>query len=433
MHNRPLTLSFFALTFLLSGCSEAAVNNDTSNLCYGMVVDQNSRSMQSLERPGYLKTVLDPAFGSTIRRISQAEAGQVIKPIYSTIQAWNSDESYLLIWEQGNGYQLLDGENYRLIRYIDDIYPGDIEEVFWDFKHPNILYYIEPLPRGGSEPGRRLIRYDVDVQKKQVVRSFQGLCETNHPLVSGGDVQMMSWDSDKIGLRCGKNPAKFFTYTISTDTLSRITQSGKKTGLKPWFAPQPGPSGKYFYQQGNVYDTNYNYVLTLDLNVTHEHASLGKLPNGNDGYFAASFDGNSKGKDVGSLVVHDMETGDYEVIVGPKTGYPYPPTGTHISAVAHKNPNWVALSSIGDVSGENTLDQEIYLANVSKSNRTICRVAHHRSYGKKGKVGYFSEPHVTISPSGTRILFGSDWGNSGRVDTYVVELPAFKQRKLARK
>jgi hypothetical protein len=31
-----------------------------------------------------------------------------------------------------------------------------------------------------------------------------------------------------------------------------------------------------------------------------------------------------------------------------------------------------------------------------------------------------------ISPSGTRLLFGSDWGNGPTVDTYVVELPSYK-------
>ena len=30
-----------------------------------------------------------------------------------------------------------------------------------------------------------------------------------------------------------------------------------------------------------------------------------------------------------------------------------------------------------------------------------------------------------MSPSGTRILFASDWGNSATVDAYVAELPAY--------
>jgi hypothetical protein len=40
----------------------------------------------------------------------------------------------------------------------------------------------------------------------------------------------------------------------------------------------------------------------------------------------------------------------------------------------------------------------------------------------EGPWGYWAETHCCISPSGTRILFGSDWGGSDTVDTYVVDL-----------
>jgi len=40
---------------------------------------------------------------------------------------------------------------------------------------------------------------------------------------------------------------------------------------------------------------------------------------------------------------------------------------------------------------------------------------------------YFGEPHVTISPTGTRLLFGSDWYDSGAVDSYVIELPSHER------
>ena len=73
---------------------------------------------------------------------------------------------------------------------------------------------------------------------------------------------------------------------------------------------------------------------------------------------------------------------------------------------------------------------EIYLADTDPKHRVTCRLAHHRSYGKAAKNGgypaYFGEPHATISPSGTRILYGSDWYDSGTVDSYVLELPGYK-------
>ncbi len=104
-------------------------------------------------------------------------------------------------------------------------------------------------------------------------------------------------------------------------------------------------------------------------------------------------------------------------------GYPYPPSGTHISPLSLNNPGYVAVSIIGfQADGQTLLDNELVLVNAN--NGTVCRVAHHRSV--RGPQGYWAEPHVVISPSGTRMLFGSDWGGSNTVDTYVVELPSYQ-------
>ncbi|HOU91848.1 MAG TPA: hypothetical protein PLU22_12425, partial [Polyangiaceae bacterium] len=47
------------------------------------------------------------------------------------------------------------------------------------------------------------------------------------------------------------------------------------------------------------------------------------------------------------------------------------------------------------------------------------------SHGSDGPQGYWAEPHVVISPTGTRLLFGSDWGGQDSVDAFVVELPSY--------
>jgi hypothetical protein len=125
-------------------------------------------------------------------------------------------------------------------------------------------------------------------------------------------------------------------------------------------------------------------------------------------------------------VMFDLINGGDTVIIGEETGYPYPPSGTHISAVAHRAPGWVAVSVVGnDGDGRDVLDNELLLADTN--TRTVCRIAHHQSAGKDGPQGYWAEPHAVISPTGTRVLFGSDWGGGATVDTYVVELPAFRQ------
>jgi len=134
---------------------------------------------------------------------------------------------------------------------------------------------------------------------------------------------------------------------------------------------------------------------------------------------AAAFDG----VEVGSLVSHRLDTGERKIVIGPPNGYPYPPSSTHLSAVSHRAPGWVALGMVGFHTGQTLLDNEIVLANVDTGQ--VCRVAHARTFAgttSAGSWGYWSETHVVISPTATRVLFGSDWMNGPSVDTYVVDL-----------
>lgn len=120
-----------------------------------------------------------------------------------------------------------------------------------------------------------------------------------------------------------------------------------------------------------------------------------------------------------------MVTATKQVIIGPKTGYPYPPDG-HVSALVFQHPGWVVVSTISENRGatQGLLDQEVLLANTN--NGKVCRIGRHRTWGKAGPQGYWGEAHAVPSPSGTRVAFGSDWGGGSTVDTYVIELPGYK-------
>jgi uncharacterized repeat protein (TIGR01451 family) len=351
--------------------------------------------MTALAKPAAGQAATDPQFGTTIRRISAAPSGGVIKPMYSTISAWNADETKLILYRVGQGHLLYDGKTYQLIRSLD-IVPADLEQVYWHTSDPDVLFYVD---------GNRFIRYHVSTAVKDTLTTFT-FCSA----ASGGsDPMYISWDSRRIGLGCG---GERFIYDMSTNTVvGRKTMSGG--------VPQIAPSGNLAFLDGKVVDTSLNTLRTLALGNPWEHASLGRLTSGHDTYNGVGYDGPEA-----ALATFDLTDGTSRVIVGPATGYPYPPSGIHVSAMAYKRPGWVALSVVGNPAGPNLLDSEIVLADTNPGGK-VCRVAHHRSWGGDGSVGYWAEPHAVPSPSGTRILFGSDWGNSGTVDAFVVELPAY--------
>jgi hypothetical protein len=388
--------------------------------CAGLVQDRDAHPAGPLAKPGLGQTVVDPQFGVRLRRITAVPLSEgenaVIKPVYSTVQAWNADESRLILWHRGRGHELYDGRSYAFIRSLPLVSPTDIEQVLWDPVDPDVLYYPS-----NQNAVPNLMRYRVSTNANELVRRFESCpVDWSRLLSLGGDPAYMSWGprSKVMGLQCGDQK---LLYDIASNTvLGSATLSTRN-------APLASPSGALAYLDGRVYDRRLTLLRTLNLANPFEHASLSRSAiNGHDVYASVVFDppgGGSEAADAGTLVVHDMETGGRRVVVGIATGFPYPPGGTHVSAVAHRRPGWVAVSVVGDPRRNDVLDGEMLVANFDTGE--VCRVAHHRSFAGEGRWGYWAEPHVVISPTATRLLFGSDWGNGGSVDTYVVELPAY--------
>ena len=376
--------------------------------------DLSAHPMQDIGKPAYLETIIDPSFGTAIRRISNAGDGNVIKPMYSTIQAWNADESLMVLYDQSNGiHQLLDGFDYTFIRNLDDIRPSDIEQVFWDFNEPDVLFYVDDLSSD-------LIKYHIDSKEKELLVNLKTIANCDDGISSGNDVQMMSWDSDVIGFRCGNSDN--YAYRISTNELITFAIDDIN-----YTAAMPGPSGDLFYHGPDVYDADGNISKSLN-EAKVEHSCLGVLAGGNDAHFAIAFAEGPQGGCIGNIIAHDLTTGECFPVISEEQGYAYPKSGTHISAVAHKNPGWIAASMVGhEEDGQSLLDQELIVARVEKGNVQVYRIGHHRA--DENEFEYWGEPHAVISPTGTRVLFGSDWSGADdgkSIDSYVVELPTYE-------
>jgi hypothetical protein len=370
----------------------------SADLCAGLITDASAHPMTALAKPDLGKTVTDPQFGTVIRRITAVGGSGVIKPVYSPTQAWNADESYMVLYEVGHGHLLYDGKTYAYVRDLP-IDPPDLEQVYWSTSDPDTLYWIN---------GNVLTRYRVSTNENEALHTITG-CSGQ---VSADSHAWISWDSNTLGLYC-ESTGKAFIYELDSGTAF-----ASKAGS---FAPSIAASGTRAYWGGKVVDRSLDAVRTLDLGNVEEHCSLGALANGHDTYNLVQFDNGPSGSEVGSLVTFDMTDGSSRVIVGPATGYPYPPSGTHVSAPIYKRPGWVFVSIIGDLSGAGVLDQELLLADTNPGGE-VCRIGHHRSQEQQD---YWGEPHVSGSPSGTRALFASDWGGGLSVDTYVVELPSY--------
>ncbi len=374
------------------------IADNSTDLCEGLITDTGPHPMSPLAKPPVGEAITDPDFGTTLRRITDVGGTGVIKPMYSPAQAWNADETYLILYQVDHGHLLYNGQTYEYIRDLS-ISPPDLEQVYWSTDDPDLLYWID---------GNQLMRYRVSDDASERVHTID--CSGD---VSADSHAWISWDANRLGLYCDSTNAAFI-YSISDGAILGSSEERD-------FAPSISASGTLAYWGGDVVDATMAVVRTLDLSSDGEHCSLGMLENGHDTYNLVQFDEGPEGSGVGSLVTFDMTDGSSRVIIGPDTGYPYPPSGTHISAPIYKRPGWVFVSIIGDADGAEPLHQELVLANTNPGG-TVCRIAHHRSVEAQD---YWGEPHVTGSPSGTRAIFGSDWSGGDSVDTWVVELPSF--------
>jgi hypothetical protein len=379
------------------------------------------RPMRPMEKPRAGEEFLDEAFNTLVTRISHAVPidgeNAVIKPLYSTVPAWSADERYLLLWSRAHGHLVYQGDRpYRYLGPLNAYHPTDIESVLWSPRVEGSIYEFYYPTNFNAQPV--LYRHQIRPTVVEPVKDFSKRPlhltsgDWSKLLSLGGDPQWMSREDRIIGFRFGPTSdtpsegngvpqALTFTYSIDEDEV--IAQ----IDIDPIYqnALVPSPSG-HFVQFGRVvFSRNGHVRRALGMSDAYEHASPGRMAERVDTWNMVDF--GSPTPRQGTLVRHRLDTGEARVIIGPSLGYPYPPSGTHISAIG---PYGLADVNTGQV----------------------LRVAHARTRADKGQWGYWSETHATISPSGTRILFGSDWMGSDTVDTYVVDLRMERPAELDR-
>lgn len=387
-------------------------------LCTGRVTDHGPHPMQPLAKPAPGQSYIDPAFGTKVTRVTDqfwAESGnRVIKTMYSTMQAWNADESIGMFWSRQYGHILYEGQPpYRALALLRPHYPTDYDQILWDPIDPNVLYYPTNL---NAVP--LFVKQTMNPWETKGYHDFR-TPPTNCPtdwgklLKLGGDPQWMGYTRKIVGLQCGNTK---FLYSITEDKVLVVGPEATPN------APIVGPSETRAFLDGHVLDLFLHDLGMLSMANPGEHASMGSDSHGHDRWNAVAFD--DPLPLTGSLVSWDLLTQQPRVIVGPATGWPLPGSATHLSAIAPRAAGWVVVGTVGGLPwGQGVLQNEIILANVDTGE--VCRLAHARTKAgteREGPWGYWGETHPVISPSGKQIAFSSDWMGSDSVDTYVIDL-----------
>ncbi len=399
----------------------------SSHLIFAQIVTNHNALFQgNIPIPQVGLTYTDAKFGTDVKRITDARSiGKPgLFPEYSKRQAWNSDETRMMLRSADGSVDIYNGQTYQFIQTLSSI--EGVEDIFWHPTNPQVIYYI-------SEN----IFNSMNVQTLQTDQLYTF---TNYVLVTTRGEGNMSNDGHYIAL-CGYDasfiPLDFLVFDISSNSIHSTLPLNGNVGDFDWISISP--NGNYVivdyatdtlapYNGVEVYDNNLNFIWRKPLGFGHSDCGLDT--NGDEVLIMDVYDGDSN---LTYINKYRLANGISTTLLSVS-----PEFDMHESCRAMSRPGWVYVSTF-DFTGRLTDDSlsclpfedEIFALKMDGSG-DVQRYAHHHS--RRYSPGtpnsdssvYFSEPHATVNKTGTHILFGSNWRinmeQDTSVDAYVVDL-----------
>ena len=383
--------------------------------CPRLVSDTAPRVEAPLRMPGYLESVVDPAFGTTIVRVTGAPGDTIPNrggrggawretggPTYAKFPSWNADQSLLVSTTSAAGFLFMDGNDYHVAAFRPYLAGG--AEVRWHPTNKDLMVYAFDDGRAGYWNPM------ADTMSQRI-----GAATGMHRCRIGPWEGNVSNDGRRIVLACladgvsGDSAYAFFAVDLGTGTRYPTLRavdlgfSGATTSnQEPLDWASISPLGDYIVASQ---DWRQNRALTLDGTVISNWAEMGHYDLGTDANGAqVAFNGS------GYLVT--LSTGAATQIVRTRAQTYHSSTRSQFGA-----PGW-GIASLEDSAG--IMRGEI-VAMQLKAGGDVRRLAHHRATSRVNDRNPFGSP----SPDGMRVFYRSDWGNaSGPVYGFVVDTRA---------
>ncbi len=398
------------------------------------VTNHNPVFQANISQPSVGTLFTDPKFGTTVIRLTNARTSGLagIVPNYSKRQAWNSDESLMMLSDYGNGnVRLYNGSTYQ---FISNLYDVSGEDIFWSPTDPDLIYY-----------NRDSVLYSYQISNNQItqIHAF-----TQYTFANTRGEGNMSNDGRYYAI-CGQNynystgevkMSDILVYDLQTDSvISTLALPDSLAGFD-WVSISP--LGNYVvvdyadedtgrFHGVEVYDRNLNFIWQKPVGAGH--SDLGIDANNEEILVMDKYDA-----DVDSTFImkYRLSDGQETKLIGIS-----PLFDLHTSCRNQLRREWCFISTF-DYTGRLTDDSlswlpfedEVFALKLDGS-RNVQRIAHHHSKRYSPTTPdsdhsvYAAEPHATISRNGDRILFGSNWRlnveQDTSVDTYIVDFRNF--------
>ncbi len=396
------------------------------------VTDHNAIFQGDLAQPQKGVLTTDPNFHTPLLRLTDARSSEIhgLAPDYSKRLAWNCDESFLLLRSGWGDAYLFNGGNYQFVKALNGV-AGD--DVFWHPSDPQKLYY---------SIDSALYSYNVVTDLVTEVHLF-----TPYNFANTCGEGNLSNDGRYYALA-----ERYYNYTTGEVTyhdltvydiredkiVSTVNLPQEQLSDFDWVSISP--LGNYVvvdyaswetgrYHGMEVYDRNFNFIWQKGLGPGHSDMGLDA-----SGKEVLIIDIYNETDNLTHICKFDLATGDSTSLLTVS-----PLFDLHESCRSMLRPGWVLVSTFDYVgrlsdSKEDWLpfEDEVFALKMDGSG-SVERYAHHHSreystYTPNRDSGavYFAEPRATMSKSGNRILFASNWrltmNEDFSVDCYLVDL-----------
>jgi hypothetical protein len=368
--------------------------------------------------PAAGETYLDPAFGTSIRRISNAlntrnaaDTGPLalIGNEYATMSPFNIDNSRLLLTHQSY-FALYDGDG----RYLNDL-PFEItaaSEPRWSRHAANVLYYVT---------GNRLKQYDTASGIVSLVHAF-----TEYAVIGGGGESDICFDGDHFVLV--GDYRDLFVYDIRAGTKGLVLSTPAPGSfdnvfitpddnvLVSWYA-----NGAERYQGVELFDRDMHFLRQISRVIGHMDVT--RDVSGQEAVLMSNA-ADSNASPVCSNAVVKIRLADavQTCVVALEWGL-----GVHISATDASG--WAIVSTYAAGDPNPLLWWPKYaseILQVKLDGSEVRRLAHHRS---RPFNTYGWTPRASVSRDGGRVVYSSNYGLSANPsyprdysDAYLIDL-----------
>ncbi len=390
-----------------------------------LVTDFEVRQPPEMREPAARYPFRDPLFGDCLVRVTDRMAdlsaddpSPGMKNEYSRVQAFNADESRILVMGLEATWYVYDVRSLQLLGQL----PLAVEPR-WDALDPDLIYFNEET---------RLMAYDLGTMQTRLVHEFAddfpgeklNAVWTRYegsPSIDGRTWGLMAEDGDWLTVA-------YVVYDLAADRVAAVRQvdaaevdSVSISPLGDYFLAyhddfcQPGQLGSDAHPCGlMVYDQNLRNGRGLLRIIGHSDLALDA-----EGREVLVF----QDIDADTLSMLDLASG----VVTPlwPIDFSHNAIGLHISGTAFRRPGWAVVSTHTPEKKNHTwMDNQVFLIELKPGGRVV-RLAHtHSVVDERREHDYWAEPHASANRDLTRVLFTSNWGRSGsgQVEMYMIAL-----------